>query len=268
MAEAERQRIFSERARNGLSYKSSPLLGSARKYQASEKSSLSESFEGPKCYGSTRNPLQPQCDVKWIGHVLEETDTLQGVAIKYGVTVEQLRRANKIWTNDNIHLLKILKVPVRKNSPHYVEELEVSDDESSADNSSKNESKITNNSNLVKGGQPGVLLNGFGEKFKDLEGSSGEIQRTKETPLSFLQQLDARIKSSKKESEKLRTVSGPKVIADVEKLNESHVADDDLFRPLESTSSRKHRGKILASKRHFKTDRTSLQESDEQFFEL
>ena len=89
MAEAERQRIFSERARNGLSYKSSPLLGSARKYQASEKSSLSESFEGPKCYGSTRNPLQPQCDVKWIGHVLEETDTLQGVAIKYGVTVRK-----------------------------------------------------------------------------------------------------------------------------------------------------------------------------------
>ena len=89
MAEAERQRIFSERARNGLSYKSSPLLGSARKYQASEKSSLSESCEGPKCYGSTRNPLQPQCDVKWIGHVLEETDTLQGVAIKYGVTVRK-----------------------------------------------------------------------------------------------------------------------------------------------------------------------------------
>lgn len=93
---------------------------------------------------------------------------------------------------------------MRKNSPHYVEELEVSDDESSPDNSSKNERKITNNSNLVKGGQPGVLLNGFGEKFKDLEGSSEEIQRTKETPLSFLQQLDARIKSSKKESEKLR----------------------------------------------------------------
>ena len=102
---------------------------------------------------------------------------------------------------------------MRKNSPHYVDELEVSDDESSPDNSSKNERKITNNSNLVKGGQPGVLLNGFGEKFKDLEGSSEEIQRTKETPLSFLQQLDARIKSSKKESEKLRWVLCGKFLA-------------------------------------------------------
>ena len=93
---------------------------------------------------------------------------------------------------------------MRKNSSHYVAELEVSDEESRTDNSSTNESKITNNSNLVKGGQHGVLLNGFGEKSKDLEGSSEEIQRTKETPLSFLQQLDARIQSSKKESEKLR----------------------------------------------------------------
>ena len=87
MADGERQSIFSDRARNGRTYKSSPLLSSSRKYQASEKSSLSESFEAPKSYGTTRNPLQPQCDVKLIGHVLEVTDTLQGLAIKYGVTV-------------------------------------------------------------------------------------------------------------------------------------------------------------------------------------
>ena len=87
MAEGERQRIFSDRARNGRAYKSSPLLSSARKYQVSEKSSLSESLEAPKSYGTTRNPLQPQCDVKLIGHVLEATDTLQGLAIKYGVSV-------------------------------------------------------------------------------------------------------------------------------------------------------------------------------------
>lgn len=114
MAEAERQRIFSERARNGLSCKSSPLLGSTRKYQASEKSSLSGSFEGPKCYGSTRNPLQPQCDVKWIGHVLEETDTLQGVAIKYGVTVR--KGVGKIHILCAFHFIVIVKLFLRVNS--------------------------------------------------------------------------------------------------------------------------------------------------------
>ena len=116
MAEAERQRIFSERARNGLSYKSSPLLSSARKYRASEKSSLSESFEGPKSYGSTRNPLQPQCDVKWIGHVLEETDTLQGVAIKYGVTVS--KDVGKIYILCAFYF--IVKLLLRVNSLHYM----------------------------------------------------------------------------------------------------------------------------------------------------
>ena len=44
--------------------------------------------------------------------------------------VEQLRRTNKIWANDNIHLFRILKIPVKKDSTHYLEELEVSEDES------------------------------------------------------------------------------------------------------------------------------------------
>lgn len=87
MAEGERQSIFSDR---GLrNYKPSPLLNAVKKNQASERSSLSGSFEAPKSYGTTRNPLLPQCDVKFIGHVLETTDTLQGLAIKYGVTVSK-----------------------------------------------------------------------------------------------------------------------------------------------------------------------------------
>ena len=87
MAEGERQGIFSDR---GLrNYKSSPLFNAVKKNHASERSSLSDSFEAPKSYGTTRNPLLPQCDVKLIGHVLETTDTLQGLAIKYGVTVSE-----------------------------------------------------------------------------------------------------------------------------------------------------------------------------------
>ena len=117
--------------------------------------------------------------------------------------VEQLRRANKIWANDNIHFLKILKVPVKKNSKHYLAELEVSYDEYSTDDSGINEDRTTNNISLEKGEQPSMLLNGSVEKYKEMVGRSKERQG-KETPLSFLQQLDARIKSSKRESEKLR----------------------------------------------------------------
>lgn len=66
-----------------------------------------------------------------------------------------------------------------------------------------------------------------------------------------------------------RTVSGPKVIAELEKANASSLpAEDDLFRPLEVGSSRRQRGKILASKRHVRKDKTAVQDADDQFFEL
>ena len=116
--------------------------------------------------------------------------------------VEQLRRANKIWANDNVHLFKILKVPVRKDSQYYTAELEVSDDESGTDDSGINEDKITNNTVVEKGAK----LGGSVEKSNKTEAdhSSGKGQ-SNQTPSSFLDQLDARIKSSKQESEKLRS---------------------------------------------------------------
>lgn len=117
--------------------------------------------------------------------------------------VEQLRRANKIWANDNIHLFKILKIPVKKDSRHYLEELEVSEDESGTDDSGINEDRITNNTEVKsgKGEQYGAACDDSQGDSK--EGSSEEGQH-KQTALSFLEQLDARIKTSKKESEKLR----------------------------------------------------------------
>lgn len=52
-----------------------------------ETSSLSQSRKGPKtCYGATRNPESP-ADYKIIAHDLTLSDTLQGLAIKYSVTV-------------------------------------------------------------------------------------------------------------------------------------------------------------------------------------
>ena len=52
-----------------------------------ETSSLSQSRKGSKrCYGATRNP-ESTADYKLVTHTLTLTDTLQGLAIKYGVTV-------------------------------------------------------------------------------------------------------------------------------------------------------------------------------------
>lgn len=110
--------------------------------------------------------------------------------------VEQLRRTNKIWANDNIHLFKILKIPVKKDSPLYLEELEVSENESGGEDDGPVINGVKNN----KGKQRGATCDDSLDQSK--EGTSEK--QHKETALSFLQRLDARINSCKKESEKLR----------------------------------------------------------------
>ena len=117
--------------------------------------------------------------------------------------VEQLRRTNKIWANDNIHLFKILKIPVKKDSPLYLEELEVSEDESGGEDDGPviiENRTIENGVKSNKGKQRGATCDDSLDQSK--EGTSEK--QHKETALSFLQQLDARINSCKKESEKLR----------------------------------------------------------------
>ena len=45
---------------------------------------------------------------------VQPKDSLAGVALKYGITLADLRRANQLWTSDSIHLRKILHIPVDK----------------------------------------------------------------------------------------------------------------------------------------------------------
>ncbi|THH18744.1 hypothetical protein EW146_g2280 [Bondarzewia mesenterica] len=41
-------------------------------------------------------------------------DSLAGVALKYGIALAELRRANQLWASDSIHLRKVLYIPVEK----------------------------------------------------------------------------------------------------------------------------------------------------------
>ena len=99
-------------------------------------------------------------------------------------------------------MFKILKIPVRKDSQYYIAELEVSDDESGTDDSGINEDRITNS--IVKG--KGAKLDGSVEKSNEAEADQNSGKgHDSQTASSFLEQLDARIKKSKQESEKLRS---------------------------------------------------------------
>ncbi|KAL3219175.1 hypothetical protein MRX96_030624 [Rhipicephalus microplus] len=47
-------------------------------------------------YGSTCKYVSRSS--KTIKHVVQPGDTLQGIALRYGVTTEELKRANRLWT--------------------------------------------------------------------------------------------------------------------------------------------------------------------------
>jgi LysM repeat protein len=67
-----------------------------------ETSSLSQSRKGPqRCYGATRNP-ENTADYKLVTHTLTLSDTLQGLAIKYGVTVNILSSVKSLRFSSSI----------------------------------------------------------------------------------------------------------------------------------------------------------------------
>ncbi|TRM70202.1 hypothetical protein BD626DRAFT_391804 [Schizophyllum amplum] len=49
-------------------------------------------------------------------HEVQPKDSLAAVSIKYGIPMNDLRRANSMWTNDSIHLRRSLYIPIEKAS--------------------------------------------------------------------------------------------------------------------------------------------------------
>ena len=50
-------------------------------------------------------------------HYLEKSDTLQGLALRYNCSTNELRRINKLYSNDSIFLRQFLLVPASKQLP-------------------------------------------------------------------------------------------------------------------------------------------------------
>lgn len=70
----------------------------------SERESLKNSMRYHVKYGSTGNNHKKMQNYKYITHLVQPTDTLQGLALRYEVTMEQIKRANKLWSSDNLSL--------------------------------------------------------------------------------------------------------------------------------------------------------------------
>ncbi|XP_063054402.1 lysM and putative peptidoglycan-binding domain-containing protein 1 [Engraulis encrasicolus] len=65
-----------------------------------------------RSYGSIVNSSLSPVRQKRIEHEVQPGETLQGLSLKYGVSMEDIKRANRLYTNDSIFLKKSLSIPV------------------------------------------------------------------------------------------------------------------------------------------------------------
>ncbi|EFN64591.1 LysM and putative peptidoglycan-binding domain-containing protein 2 [Camponotus floridanus] len=75
-----------------------------------ERRYIRDTGKALKKYGSTaKHMTRTESLVK---HTVCPTDTLQGIALKYGVTTEQIRRINRLWASDSLFLREHLLIPI------------------------------------------------------------------------------------------------------------------------------------------------------------
>ncbi|XP_071764222.2 lysM and putative peptidoglycan-binding domain-containing protein 1 [Centroberyx gerrardi] len=86
-----------------------------------------------RSYGSlVQSSLSPVLQRR-IEHQVQPGETLQGLALKYGVSMEQIKRANRLYTNDSIFLKRSLSIPVLSDSDAYSNRAAVAEEDSEED---------------------------------------------------------------------------------------------------------------------------------------
>ncbi|XP_005996542.1 lysM and putative peptidoglycan-binding domain-containing protein 1 [Latimeria chalumnae] len=151
-----------------------------------------------RSYGSL---VQSGCSPMWerrIEHQVKPEDTLQGLALKYGVTMEQIKRANRLYTGDSIFLRKSLHIPVGANHKALLNGLnpELSELEEGAGQSqrSKKPKKMSKAAGDAKKVSEGVRSGPEELSAEDyLRKLDCQISRSKEAAMKKLQEGDMRI---------------------------------------------------------------------------
>ncbi|KAJ2449604.1 hypothetical protein GGF42_004721 [Coemansia sp. RSA 2424] len=54
-----------------------------------------------------------------VRHLVREDDTIEGIAVQYGIQVSHLKRLNRIWQASEIAVRDFLYIPLRMCSPTY-----------------------------------------------------------------------------------------------------------------------------------------------------
>ncbi|TEA35668.1 lysM and putative peptidoglycan-binding domain-containing protein 2 isoform X1 [Lagenorhynchus albirostris] len=172
----------------------------SRSLSEAEEAELSLSLARTKTrsYGSTasvRAPLGAGVIERHVEHRVRPGDTLQGIALKYGVSMEQIKRANKLFTNDCIFLKKTLNIPVISEKPLLFNGLNSID-------SPENETvdSFSHEEDLVAAGED---LSSPSPQESDAQ----PMQPEEVSARDFLQRLDLQIKLSTQAAKKLKEES-------------------------------------------------------------
>lgn len=151
-------------------------------------------------YGSLRKdlPIQEQKQIVNIKHKLTNGETLQGISLKYGVSIENIKRVNKIWTNNIDDFVKdYLIIPIEKEKIDNVN-LVIKNDEENTD-AKTNSSNVQTNPTDYKDylSKFDSFLNESKEKLKNLESNKTQVQSLRTDEVDFI------FKNPKRESKSL-----------------------------------------------------------------
>ncbi|XP_040901066.1 lysM and putative peptidoglycan-binding domain-containing protein 1 [Toxotes jaculatrix] len=169
-----------------------------------------------RSYGSlVRSALSPVRQRR-IEHKIQPGETLQGLALKYGVSMEQIKRANRLYTNDSIFLKKSLSIPVLSNLDDCSNRVDLAEEESGKDNSG------------CAPAQNGHSESSSGNMEDDGKGRASDL-----SPVDFLKRLDDLINQSKQAAAK-GCQDAEKRVAALEAACTSRTSD---WRPLTRSQS-------------------------------
>ena len=144
-------------------------------------------------YGSLRNETKQTTTAFMINykHKLQAGETLQGISLKYGVPIENIKRANKLWSNDVAFVKDTLIIPIDK---ERLKELNLAIDEYS-DCLTPNDVNIVSN-DKVSNGQNGHGASN-GNKSNDSNKNDDNNNNKNEAYKDYLNKFDTFINESK-----------------------------------------------------------------------
>ncbi|XP_077444091.1 lysM and putative peptidoglycan-binding domain-containing protein 2 [Stigmatopora argus] len=173
-----------------------PIFPRSRSGSESE-SELSQSLARTKIrsYGSTAS-VTVSLGEKFIEHRVTQSDTLQGIALKYGVTMEQIKRANKLFSNDCIFLKDILNIPVAAPKRSIFNGLSLESPDGDGEAACQSETPRLGSQDVV---EPSPASSPPPE-----ESTAPRPQVEELSAKDFLHRLDLQIKQSKQEARRLK----------------------------------------------------------------